>query len=158
MASSDPRARPGQRRALEDRRRGDARVVEQCRDGLHPTNGCDSPDVDEPALGIGGNVPFEVGCPDFTRELRQVCWPSIRKFRPEIPEKYDGRLNPVEFLSIYTITVQTARGRNEKVFTNYFPLALKSNVRSWLMHLPENSISSWAGMCHEFIGAFTGGH
>ena len=41
------------------------------------------------------------------------------------------------------------------MFANYFPLALKSNVRSWLMHLPENSISSWADLCHEFIGAFT---
>ena len=44
------------------------------------------------------------------------------------------------------------------MFANYFPLALKSNVRYWLMHLPENSISSWADLCHEFIGAFTGGH
>src|SRR5215216_838645 len=26
------------------------------------------------------------------------------------------------------------------------------------MHLPENSISSGADLCHEFIGAFTGGH
>ena len=24
------------------------------------------------------------------------------------------------------------------------------------MHLPENSISSWADLCNEFIGAFTG--
>jgi hypothetical protein len=61
-------------------------------------------------------------------------------------------------LSIYTIAVQAAGGRDEKVFANYFPLALKSNVRSWLMHLPENSISTWADLCHEFIGAFTGGH
>ena len=44
------------------------------------------------------------------------------------------------------------------MFANYFPLALKSNVRSWLMHLPENSISSWADLCHEFIGAFMSGH
>ena len=79
-------------------------------------------------------------------------------FKPEIPEKYDGRLNPAEFLSIYTITVQATGGRDGKVFANYFPLALKSNVRSWLMHLPENSISSWEDLCHEFIGAFTGGH
>ena len=54
-------------------------------------------------------------------------------FKPEIPEKYDGRLNPAEFLSIYTIAVQAAGGRDEKVFANYFPLALKSNVMSWLM-------------------------
>ena len=44
------------------------------------------------------------------------------------------------------------------MFANYFPLALKSNVRSWLMHLLGNSISSWVDLCHEFIGAFTGGH
>ena len=79
-------------------------------------------------------------------------------FKPEIPEKYDGRLNPAEFLSIYTIVVQAAGGRDEKVFANYFPLAPKSNVRSWLMHLPKNSISSLANLCHEIIGAFTGGH
>ena len=58
-------------------------------------------------------------------------------FKPDIPEKYDGRLNPAEFLSIYTIAVQAARGTDEKVVANHFPLALKSNVRSWLMHLPK---------------------
>jgi hypothetical protein len=67
-------------------------------------------------------------------------------------------LNLAEFLSIYTIAVQAAGGRDEKVFANYFPLALKPNVRSWLMHLPENSISTWADLCHEFVGTFTGGH
>ena len=44
------------------------------------------------------------------------------------------------------------------MFANYFPLALMSNVRTWLMHLPENSISSWVDLCHDFIGAFTSGH
>ena len=116
------------------------------------------PQGDEPALGVGGCLPFEVSCPAFTRELRQVRWPSVCTFKPEIPEKYDGRLNPTEFLSIYTIAVQAAGGRDEKVFANYFPLALKSNVRSWLMHLSENSISSWANQCNDFVGAFTGGH
>ena len=77
-------------------------------------------------LGIFGCLPFEVGCRAFTRELRQVHWPSIRTFKLEILENYDGRLNPAEFLSIYTIVVQPAGGRDEKVFANYFPLALKS--------------------------------
>ena len=40
---------------------------------------------------------------------------------------------------------------------NYFPLALKTNAMSWLMHLPVVSISSWSDLCHEFVGAFTGG-
>lgn len=126
MASSDPRACQGQRRALEDRRREDARVVVKPHHDNHcQPNGCDNPDVDEPALEDGGCLPFEVGCPAFTSELRQVHWPSARTFKPEIPEKYDGRLNPAEFLSIYTITVQAAGGRDEEVFANYFPLALK---------------------------------
>ena len=52
-------------------------------------------------------------------------------------------MNPAEVLNIYTFAVQAVGGIDEKVFANYFPLDLKSNVRSWLMHLPENSISSW---------------
>src|SRR4051812_16673257 len=49
-------------------------------------------------------------------------------------------------------------GRDDKILANYLPLVLKPNVRSWLMHLPDNSISSWADLCHQFVGAFTGGH
>jgi hypothetical protein len=99
-----------------------------------------------------------VGCPAFTRELRRVQWPSSRNFKPELPEKYDGKTHPSEFLSIYTIAVQAAGARDDKILANYFPLVLKPNVRMWLMHLPKNSISSWADLCHEFVGAFTGGH
>ena len=61
-------------------------------------------------------------------------------------------------MSIYTIIVQGVGGRDEKVLANYFHLALKSNVRSWLLHLPGNYISTWADLCHEFVGAFMGGH
>ena len=103
-------------------------------------------------------MPFEVGCPAFTCELRKVCWPSARVLKPELLEKYDGKLNSTGFLSIYMIDVQADGGKDEKVFANYFPLALKRNVRLWLMHLPENSIASWADLCNEFVGAFTGGH
>ena len=81
-----------------------------------------------------------------------------KELQPDVPEKYDGKTHPSEFLSIYTIVVQAAGGRDEKVSANYFHLARKPNVRSWLMHLPENSISTWANLCHKFIGAFTGSH
>jgi hypothetical protein len=99
-----------------------------------------------------------VGCPAFTRELRRVQWPNSRNFKPESPEKYDGKTQPSEFLSIYTIVVQASGARDNKILANYFPLVLKPNVRSWLMHLPKDSISSWADLCHEFVGTFTGGH
>jgi hypothetical protein len=82
-----------------------------------------------------------VSCPAFTRELRQVQWPNRKAFKPDVPEKYDGKTHPSEFLSIYTIAVQAAGGRDDKILANYFPLVLKRNVVSWLMHLPENSIS-----------------
>ena len=79
---------------------------------------CGGLNIDEPAPGVGGCLPFEIGCPTFTRELWQVCWPSVRTFKPEIPEKYDGILNPAEFLIIYTIAVQDAGGKVEKAFAN----------------------------------------
>ena len=68
------------------------------------------------------------------------------------------KTHPSEFLSIYTIALQAAGARDDKVLANYLPLALKPNVMSWLMHLPTDSISSWSDLCHEFVGAFTGGH
>jgi hypothetical protein len=103
-------------------------------------------------------LPYDVGCPAFTRELRQVRWPSTRAFKPELLDKYDGTLNPAEFLGIYTIAVEAAGGRDEKVLANYFPLVLGPNVRSWLMNLPEGSISSWTDLYHHFVGAYQGGH
>ena len=143
MVSSNPRTRQEPRRAPEDGQREVTRaVIMSRRDDHRQSNGCFGPNVDEPTPRDGGYLPFKVGCSAFTCELRQICWPSTRMFKPEIPEKYDGRLNQTEFLSIYTIVVQPSGGRDEKVFTNYFLLALKSNVRSWLMHLPEYSISS----------------
>src|SRR3954465_15479857 len=110
------------------------------------------------APGEPGDLPYSVGCPAFTHELRQVQWLSTKNFKPDVPEKYDGKSHPSEFLSIYTIAVQAAGGRDDKILANYFPLVLKPNVRSWLMHLPDNSISSWPDLCHQLVGAFTGGH
>ena len=85
--------------------------------------------------GGSGGLPYEVGCRAFTRDLRQFQWPSHRTFKPDVGEKYNGKTHPSEFLSIYTIAMQAAGARDDKVLANYFPLALKPNVMSWLMHL-----------------------
>ena len=74
------------------------------------------------------------------------------------PTACSSKTHPSKFLSIYIIVMQAAGAHNDKVLTNYFSLALKPNVMSWLMHLPADSISSWSDLCHEFVGAFTGGH
>src|SRR3954468_3850993 len=158
-ASSDPRTRRDQRHVLHERQQEDARTrIERRRETRRQLDRRASPAVDMQAPGEPGDLPYAVGCPAFTRELRQVQWPSMKNFKPDVPEKYDGRLHPSEFLSIYTIAVQATVGRDGKILANYFPLVLKPNVRSWLMHLPDNSISSWADLCHQFVGAFRGGH
>jgi hypothetical protein len=158
-ASSDPRMRRDQRQVLQERSKEDARTtIERRREARYQSDKRAGPAVDEPAPGDAGDLPYEVGTPAFTRELRQVQWPNSRNFKPEIPEKYDGKTHPSEFLSIYTIAVQAAGGRDDKILANYFPLVLKPNIRSWLMHLPENSISSWSDLCHQFVGTFVGGH
>ena len=82
-----------------------------------------------------------MGCRAFTRELRHVVWPA--KFKPDLPQRYDGTPNPAEFLQLYALSVVAANG-DDKVMANWFPMALKDGPRSWLMNLPKASISSWA--------------
>jgi hypothetical protein len=62
-----------------------------------------------------------VGCAALADHLRAVSWPS--KFRPHLPEKYDGTSNPSEFLQVYVIAI-TAAGGNTAVMATYFHVAL----------------------------------
>ena len=41
---------------------------------------------------------------------------------------------------------------------NWFPMALKDGPRSWLMNLPEASVSSWSEFCDQFVANFKGTH
>jgi hypothetical protein len=59
--------------------------------------------------------------------LRLVVWP--RKFRPHLLEKYDGMINPAEFLQIYSTSI-LAVGGDEVIMSNYFLVALTGTVRS----------------------------
>jgi hypothetical protein len=68
-------------------------------------------------------------------------------------EKYDGSINPTEFLQVYTTSILAARG-NEPIMANYFPVALTSTTRSWLMNLPPGSLTSWEELCHQFTTNF----
>ena len=47
---------------------------------------------------------------------------------------------------------------DDKVMANWFPMALKDGPCSWLMNLPEVSISSWAELCSQFVANFKGMH
>ena len=110
-ASSDPRARRDQRQVLHERQQEDARTrIERRREARRQSDKRAGPSVDMHAPGEPGGLPYAVGCLAFTRELRQVQWPSTKNFKPDVPEKYDGKSHPSEFLSIYTIAVQDAGG------------------------------------------------
>nr|AAT76354.1 putative GAG-POL precursor [Oryza sativa Japonica Group] len=83
------------------------------------------------------------GCRAFGRSLCDVRWPE--RFRPRAIENYDGSTDPEEFLQVYS-TVLYAAGADDNALANYLPSALKGSARSWLMHLPPYSISSWADL------------
>jgi hypothetical protein len=83
--------------------------------------------------------------------LRMVVWPP--KFRPHLPEKYDGTINSTEFLQIYSISILAAGG-NEAVMANYFPFALMGTARSWLMNLPEGTLHFWSELSRQFTANF----
>jgi hypothetical protein len=39
---------------------------------------------------------------------------------------------------------------------NYFPVALMGTTRSWLMNLPEGTLTSWQELCRQFMANFEG--
>jgi hypothetical protein len=92
-----------------------------------------------------------VGCAALADHLPAVAWPS--KFRPHLPEKYDGSSNPSEFLQVY-ITAITAAGGNDAVMASYFHVALTGPARTWLMNLTPGSIRSWGELCVWFTANF----
>ena len=100
-----------------------------------------------------GAVVYATGCSAFTRELRRVVWPV--KFKPDLPPRYDGRTNPLEFLQLYTVSIQAAGG-DDKVMANWFVMALKDAALSWLLNLPKSTINMWEELCKCFVANFKG--
>jgi hypothetical protein len=78
-------------------------------------------------------------------------WPH--KFRPHLPEKYDGTTNPSEFLQVY-VTAITAAGGNTAVMATYFHVALSGPAWTWLMNLTPGSVYSWEELYARFMANF----
>jgi hypothetical protein len=79
------------------------------------------------------------GCMALAPHIHVVVWP--RKFRPHLSEKYDGTVNSIEFLRIYSTSILAAGG-DEAIMANYIPVALTGTTRSWLMNLPKGTLTS----------------
>jgi hypothetical protein len=101
---------------------------------------------------IQAGVPLVgVGCAALADHLRVATWPP--KFRPHLPEKYDGMSNPSEFLQVYVAAI-TAAGGNTAVMASYFHVALTGPARTCLMNLTPGSIYSWEELCARFTANF----
>jgi hypothetical protein len=81
-----------------------------------------------------------VDCVALADHLRAASW--LSKFRPHLPEKYDGMSNPSEFMHVY-VTAITAAGGNTAVMATYFDVALSGPARTWLMNLAPGTVYSW---------------
>jgi hypothetical protein len=92
-----------------------------------------------------------VGYAALTDHLHAVSWPP--KFRPHLPEKYEGTSNPLEFLQVY-VTAITAAGGNTAVMATYFHVALSGPARTWLMNLAPGSVYSWEELYARFVANF----
>jgi hypothetical protein len=102
---------------------------------------------------IHTGVPLvDVGCAALADHLRAATWPP--KFRPHMPEKYDGTSNQLEYLQVY-VTAITAAGGNTVVMASYFHVALTGLTRTWLMNLTPGSVYSWEELCAWFTANFS---
>jgi hypothetical protein len=91
-------------------------------------------------------------CMVLAPHLQIVVWPR-KFFWPHLLEKYNGTANPAEFLQIYSTTILAAGG-DETIMANYFPVALIGTAWSWLMNLPEGTLTSWQEPCLQFTANF----
>jgi hypothetical protein len=153
--SNDLRAELNRRRAGED-----ARVsLERAREHRQYIEGCNL-DQDFAMVALQtpvgaryqAGVPLAgVGCAALADHLRAASGPS--KFRPHLPEKYDGTSNSLEFLQVYVTTI-TAAGGNTAVMATYFHISLSGPAWTWLMNLALGSIYSWEELCAWFTANF----
>jgi hypothetical protein len=92
-----------------------------------------------------------VGCAALADHLRTATWPP--KFRPHLPEKYDGTSNPLEFLQVYVAAI-TAVGGNTAVMAGYFHVSFTGPAWTLLMNLTPGLVYSWEELCARFTANF----
>jgi hypothetical protein len=68
------------------------------------------------------------GCVALAPLLRMVVWPP--KFWPHLPEKYDGTINPTEFMQIYTTSVSFTLSAVVGLFSVLVVIASRSSARN----------------------------
>jgi hypothetical protein len=102
-------------------------------------------------IKVTGDPVYNLRCLALTCQQHYMVWPD--KFKPDIGARYDGTSNPIEFLQVYVIAIQAARG-DQRAMANWFPMALKDAPRTWLMNLLHKSVTSWKDLCRQFVANF----
>jgi hypothetical protein len=85
--------------------------------------------------------------------LKEVRWSA--KLKQGHIDRYDDSSNLENFIQVYQTVIEAAGG-DDRVKTNFLPMALSGVARSWLINLPKGSIHSWDQLCAMFIGSFQG--
>jgi hypothetical protein len=155
LRSNDLRTELNRRRAGEDARVSLERARER-RQNIEGRNLDQDFTAVAPQTPVGARfqagIPLAgVGCATLADHLRAASWPP--KFRPHLPEKYDGASNLSEFLQVYVTTI-IAAGGNATVMATYFHVALSRPARTWLMNLAPGSVYSWEELCARFTVNF----
>jgi hypothetical protein len=147
-AASLPRGEPSCQ--IVQRAPEDARVSLERRRENHD---CAIDDIGKAGKNVKtpGDPIYNPGCLALTRQQRYLVWPD--KFKPDIDAHYDRTTNPIEFLQLYVVAIQAARG-DQHAMANWFPMALKDALRTWLMNLPHKSVTSWKDLCRQFVANF----
>jgi hypothetical protein len=153
--TNDLQAELNRRRVGEDARVSLERVCEHCQNievhNLDQDFAAVAPQAPMGTQSQAGVPLAGVGCAALADHLCAASWPP--KFRPHLPEKYDGTSNPSEFLQVY-VTAITAAGGNTVVMATYFYVALSGPTRTWLVNLTLGSIYSWEELCVRFVANF----
>jgi hypothetical protein len=137
-------ARVSLERARERRQNIDGRNLDQYFDAVAPQTPMGT--QSQTGVPLAG-----VGCAALADHLHAASWPP--KFRPHLPEKYDGTSNLSEFLQVY-VTAITAAGGNTVVMATYFHVALSGPARTWLMNLTPGSVYFWEELYAWFVANF----
>jgi hypothetical protein len=80
------------------------------------------------------------GFPAFSARLCNLLLP--KKFKPLGITKYDAKLDPVQWLRCYTLSIENAGGNNDTKCL-YFPFCLNQAPLTWLESLEKYSINKW---------------
>jgi len=88
------------------------------------------------------------------RVLRAQFPPRFRA--PTTVPKYDGETNPSVWLEDYRLACHAGGAEDDFFVIKNLPLHLADSARTWLEHLPEGKINSWADLRDAFVGNFQG--